>query len=134
MMTDMNYLEHHGILGQKWGIRRYQNSDGTLTAEGKKRYSDSSEKTKEYYSNKADTHRKKAESALKVSISTGLASIPAALITSGMIATTAALSPVAIGGLAVTTLLSGTAGVSRMVAIGEAIVSDVNYNKAKHFN
>ena len=32
------YIAHHGILGQKWGIRRYQNSDGTLTPEGKKRY------------------------------------------------------------------------------------------------
>lgn len=33
-----NYLMHHGILGQKWGIRRYQNPDGTLTAAGKSRY------------------------------------------------------------------------------------------------
>lgn len=32
-----DYLEHHGILGQKWGVRRYQNTDGTLTPEGKKR-------------------------------------------------------------------------------------------------
>ena len=32
------YLEHHGIKGQKWGIRRYQNPDGSLTEEGKKRY------------------------------------------------------------------------------------------------
>lgn len=32
-----NYLAHHGIKGQKWGIRRYQNADGTLTAEGRKR-------------------------------------------------------------------------------------------------
>lgn len=33
-----SYLSHHGILGQKWGVRRYQNKDGTLTDAGKKRY------------------------------------------------------------------------------------------------
>lgn len=33
-----NDLSHHGILGMKWGIRRFQNSDGTLTPEGKERY------------------------------------------------------------------------------------------------
>ncbi len=33
-----DYLVHHGIKGQKWGVRRYQNADGTLTAAGKKRY------------------------------------------------------------------------------------------------
>ena len=35
---DKNYLAHHGIKGQKWGVRRYQNEDGTLTAEGRQRY------------------------------------------------------------------------------------------------
>lgn len=34
-----NELCHYGIRGQKWGVRRYQNPDGTLTAEGKARYS-----------------------------------------------------------------------------------------------
>jgi hypothetical protein len=33
----MAELYHHGILGQRWGIRRYQNKDGTLTEEGKAR-------------------------------------------------------------------------------------------------
>ena len=32
------YLVHHGIEGQKWGIRRFQYEDGTLTPEGRKRY------------------------------------------------------------------------------------------------
>lgn len=36
-MNDL-YLGHSGILGMKWGVRRYQNKDGSLTEEGKKRY------------------------------------------------------------------------------------------------
>lgn len=34
-----NVLAHYGIRGMKWGVRRYQNKDGSLTAAGKKRYS-----------------------------------------------------------------------------------------------
>lgn len=35
-----NTIYHYGIKGQKWGIRRFQNSDGSLTNAGKKRYSE----------------------------------------------------------------------------------------------
>lgn len=35
---DDTYLAHHGIKGMKWGIRRYQNEDGSLTDAGKKHY------------------------------------------------------------------------------------------------
>ena len=31
-------LSHHGIKGMRWGVRRYQNKDGSLTPRGKKRY------------------------------------------------------------------------------------------------
>lgn len=34
---DNNELMHHGILGMKWGVRRYQNKDGSLTPAGKRR-------------------------------------------------------------------------------------------------
>ena len=47
-------LQHHGILGMKWGVRRYQNKDGTLTAAGKRRL-----KT---FTKAAEVANKKAES------------------------------------------------------------------------
>ena len=37
--NNTNELYRHGVKGQKWGVRRYQNSDGTLTVAGRKNYS-----------------------------------------------------------------------------------------------
>ena len=48
-------LTHYGILGMKWGIRRYQNPDGTLTPAGKKRYV-----KKEYHPDYVSAHSKKS--------------------------------------------------------------------------
>lgn len=56
---DKKQLNHSGIKGMKWGIRRFQNKDGSLTPEGKKRYdreiSELSEKKKKNY--KADPNK-----------------------------------------------------------------------------
>lgn len=44
-----DYLEHHGILGQKWGVRRFKNADGTLTEKGKARIDDKNVKKANKY-------------------------------------------------------------------------------------
>ena len=57
-----SFLEHHGILGQKWGIRRFQNYDGTLKAAGKKRRSeDRVQKREERKAAKAEKKETKAQ-------------------------------------------------------------------------
>ena len=40
------YLSHHGIKGQKWGVRRFQNEDMSLTSAGKERYGSDHKKTR----------------------------------------------------------------------------------------
>ena len=44
--SDSDFLEHHGVKGMKWGVRRYQNEDGSLTPEGKKQYGEITEKAR----------------------------------------------------------------------------------------
>lgn len=68
--TRQGELHHHGIKGQKWGVRRFQNEDGSLTPAGKKRYdepnshSDKKEKQHKIPQNKS-LHRLKLEDKYK---------------------------------------------------------------------
>ena len=68
------YLAHHGVKNQRWGVRRFQNPDGSLTAAGKMRYSDGSltekgkrrMKTLQGKSDKLDDKKAKLNSPRKV--------------------------------------------------------------------
>lgn len=68
-----NELYHHGVKGQKWGVRRYQNEDGTLTSAGKQHYSEpTSENTKR--SGLSDTQKATAKKvAIGAGVATGIA-------------------------------------------------------------
>lgn len=46
MTVECTYLAHYGTKGQKWGVRRYQNLDGTLTDEGRRHYGYGSQRGK----------------------------------------------------------------------------------------
>ena len=56
-------LYHHGIKGQKWGVRRWQNSDGTFNEAGKKRYFADSVQTYNKAYNKANRTQEAADKA-----------------------------------------------------------------------
>ena len=64
MYYETNYLSHHGVKGMKWGVRRYQNEDGSLTSAGKrrnkdlKRLEDNVNSKKKYYDSMAKNDSK----------------------------------------------------------------------------
>jgi hypothetical protein len=62
-------LAHFGILGQKWGIRRFQNPDGSLTPAGEKRYARKT--ARQTYIQKEKQARKEYEKVVKYRINTG---------------------------------------------------------------
>lgn len=74
-------LYHHGVKGQKWGIRRYQNPDGTWTDAGKKRYGDS-DGDSTGSSNKASSSTKKK---VAIGVATGAAIVAGTVLTAYLV-------------------------------------------------
>ena len=79
-------LQHHGIKGQKWGVRRFQKKDGSLTPAGKKRYDDEpGERKKEGKSEDRPSRGKRAVKAIlrTVLVDTAVRSVSTHLVMSG---------------------------------------------------
>ena len=101
-------LYHHGVKGQKWGVRRYQNADGSLTPEGRKHYDVGSTVKK----------------GMKIGAAAGTAygaalgaSVVAALVSFGIPAT----APIAIGYAAAYTAMGAIGGLQTGAAAGAGI-------------
>lgn len=90
------YLMHHGILGQKWGVRRYQNPDGSYTAAGRKRLrvNNSRLKRNDPINKASEEIQRQTAKGINVSSTQKFvkqAVVSAALITTGVVATKAVL-------------------------------------------
>lgn len=78
------YLMHHGTKGQKWGVRKYQNTDGSLTAEGRRHYGigEGLRKAKEYLTERDENgklHLSKQGKRIAIGAGVGAAAIGAGI-------------------------------------------------------
>lgn len=78
-----NELSHHGILGMKWGIRRYQNDDGSLTSAGRIRYYGAGGDRKGYYKQKGQGKRYHDVLKYATNVSYGIAAHPGVMLSKG---------------------------------------------------
>ena len=61
IITRSDELYHHGVKGQKWGVRRYQNEDGSLTAEGRDKYGQQGWEARQMYKRGAISKEQKRQ-------------------------------------------------------------------------
>lgn len=74
-------LRHYGVKGQRWGVRRYQNLDGTWTHAGKKRYGDSDNDSAGGEKKTASTTKKK----VAIGVATGAAIVAGTVLTAYLV-------------------------------------------------
>ena len=77
ILRQSDYLEHHGIKGQRWGVRRFQYENGSYTPAGEKRYDDVRDNNKKTKAAKKETRDPKK--ALKTAAIIGASAATAAL-------------------------------------------------------
>ena len=128
------YLQHHGIKGQKWGVRRFQNEDGSLTAAGRERYGYGSQRTsftqtgslrkagKHEFEDKSQSKFTRKDEA-KAAMALGWGSFAATAAANFALAGMGYLSPRLLAGSA---LSLGLAAIST----GELIVGNIQAKKA----
>lgn len=102
------YIIHHGTKGQKWGVRRYQNEDGSLTPEGRKHYGVNSANVGSMSDNTKERIKKGAKigAIAGTGVGAGVAGLTIGQIASTAAAAGLALNPIgmaAIGATAVAT-------------------------------
>ena len=130
-------IEHHGILGQRWGVRRYQNEDGTLTPAGKDRYREDkalSKKEQRYLEGKRlYSEGKTIDEYKKKELLVNAGSVAASSLVGAAIAATGKTFVAKLGKRTTMEIPSSTAGRAAAFAIlaGAAIGSSIYFGKKK---